>query len=163
MSVLRVSPLRLGALWVSLLLCGLCAQAAPPKDGAAGGPPKANNRVMSKNELRACVGQQIRMQTQLAEAEKNREELAVERRLLEAQGAALNDERAGVDRTNPEAVAAFVAKAQSHDKKVEDFQARVPLFNAKVDAVQAEKDAYTKACEGRRYLEDDLNDIKAGK
>jgi hypothetical protein len=29
--------------------------------------------------------------------------------------------------------------------------------------LQAERATYAKACEGRRYLEDDYKDIKAGK
>ena len=70
---------------------------------------------------------------------------------------------AALDRTNKEAVEAYVAKAQAHDKLIDSYEAQVPSFNAKVEALQAERAAYAKTCEGRRYLEDDYKDIKAGK
>lgn len=56
-----------------------------------------------------------------------------------------------------------MARAQAHDKRIDAYQARVPLFNAQVEALNGERTAYAKACEGRRYLEDDYKDVKAGK
>jgi hypothetical protein len=148
-----------------LLACMALATSAlhaAPREGSLGGG-KASGPVMSMAQLRACLAQQTRIQSQNDDTAKIQQQLVAERAEIERNEAALKDALAALDRTNKEAVEAHVAKAQAHDKLIDDYQARVPSFNAKVEALQSERAAYAKACEGRRYLEDDYKDIKAGK
>ncbi|HET7793339.1 MAG TPA: hypothetical protein VFL64_08130 [Rhizobacter sp.] len=144
------------------LVVSASSHAAPPREGTLGSG-KAGGPVMSMSQLRACLAQQSRIAGQSDEMVKAQQQLTADRTELERNGMALKDELAALDRTNKELVEAYVAKAQAHDKSIDDFEARVPAFNAKVEALQAERAGYAKACEGRRYLEDDYKDIKAGK
>jgi hypothetical protein len=163
--VCTASPRRLSA-WavVSLALAASSLHAAPPKprEGTLGGG-KGGGPIMSMAQLRSCVAQQSRIDTQNGEMVKQQQELASERAEIDRSAAALKEGMAALDRTNKEAVESYVARAQAHDKTIEAYEARVPTFNAKVEALQAERATYAKACEGRRYLEDDYKDIKAGK
>lgn len=147
-----------------LALAAASVLAAPPKprEGALGGG-KAGGPIMSMVQLRACVGQQNRIQAGNEEAAKVQQQLTAERAEIDGEAELLKKDLPGVDRTNQGAIDAYVARAQAHDKRIDAHEARVPLFNAQVEALNAERAAYAKACEGRRYLEDDYKDIKAGK
>lgn len=156
----------LGLLAVAgLTLPSATLHAAPPKprEATLGSGKAAGGPIMSMSQLRACVAQQTRIQGQDDETRKTQQQLAAERAEIDSGAAALKDGMATLDRTNKEAVEAYVAKAQAHDKLIDSYQARVSPFNAQVEALQAERAVYGKACEGRRYLEDDYKDIKAGK
>ena len=148
----------------SLALAAASLHAAPPKprEGSLGGG-KASGPIMSMAQLRACVAQQSRIQRQSDETTQTQQQMTAERAEIDRGAAALKDDLPGVDRTNKEAVEAYVARAQAHDKLIDSYQARVPPFNVQVEALNAERIAYAKACEGRRYLEDDYKDIMAGK
>jgi uncharacterized protein involved in exopolysaccharide biosynthesis len=148
---------------VGLALAGASAHAASPKREATLGGGKGSGPIMSMAQLRTCVAQQSRIQGQNDEMAKAQQQLTTDRAEIDRNSAALKDELAALDRTNEEAVKAYVAKAQAHDKVIDDYQARVPQFNTQVEALQAQRAAYAKDCEGRRYLEDDYKDIKAGK
>jgi hypothetical protein len=148
----------------SLALTGASVHAASPKREATLGGGKGSGPIMSMAQLRTCVAQQSRIEAQNNEMAKAQQQLTADRAEIERNSAALKDEMAALDRTNEEAVKAYVAKAQAHDKVIDDYQdARVPQFNTRVEALQAQRAAYAKDCEGRRYLEDDYKDIKAGK
>lgn len=146
-----------------LALTGASLHAASPKREATLGGGKGSGPIMSMAQLRSCVAQQSRIQVQNDEMAKAQQQLTTDRTEIDRNSTALKDEMATLDRTNEEAVKAYVAKAQAHDKVIDDYQARVPQFNTQVEALQAQRAVYAKDCEGRRYLEDDYKDIKAGK
>jgi len=60
-------------------------------------------------------------------------------------------------------VAAYNEQAQARDTQIDDYQARVTTFNARVEARQAERDAFAKNCNNRRYFEEDEIAIKKGR
>ena len=147
-----------------LALAGASLHAATPKPREATlGGGKGSGPIMSMAQLRACVAQQAGIQSQNEETAKTQAQLAADRAEIDRGAAALKEGMAVLDRTNKDDVEAYVAKAQAHDKLIDSYEARVPLFNAKVQALQAERASYLQACEGRRDLEDDYKDIKAGK
>jgi len=148
-----------------LVLAAASLHAAPPKprEGTLGSGKAAGGPIMSMAQLRACVAQQARIQTQDDDTRKTQQQLTTDRAAIDSGAAALKEGMATLDRTNKEAVEAYVAQAQAHDKLIDGYQARVSPFNAQVEALQAERAAFAKACDGRRYLEDDYKDIKAGK
>ncbi|MBC7956856.1 MAG: hypothetical protein H7Y33_13425 [Cytophagales bacterium] len=158
------STSRLLLLAAGLLLATTSLHAAPPKarEGTLGGG-KAGGPILSMAQLRACMAQDTRIQTQNEEAARLKQQMTNDREEIDRGAAALKADLASIDRSNKEAVEALVARAQAHDKSIESYQARVEPFNAHVQAVDAERAAYAKACQGRRYLEDDYKDIKAGK
>jgi hypothetical protein len=146
-----------------LLALAAGLHAAPPKKEATLGGGKGDGPIMQMNELRACIKQQARLQTHSEELVKAQADMKAERAAIDTESAAIKTELETVDRTNEEALKVVVERAKANDKRIDDYQARVPGFNAQVEAVQAERAAYAKSCEGRRYLEDDYKDIKAGK
>ncbi|MEO8153014.1 MAG: hypothetical protein ABI605_08090 [Rhizobacter sp.] len=149
---------------VSLALAGASLHAASPKprEGTLGGG-KASGPIMSMAQLRACVAQQSHIQVQADETAKTQKQLSTDRAEIDRSAAALKESMATLDRTNQEAVQVYVDRAKAHDKLIDTYEAAVPLFNTKAEALQTERADYAKACEGRRYLEDDYKDIKAGK
>ncbi len=151
-------------LLASLALACASLQAAPPKvrEGTLGGG-KASGPVMGMAQLRACVTQQKRIQGLNADTARTQQQMSADRASIDTEAQALKDAMAALDRTNKEAIEAYVARAQAHDKSIDTYQARVSPFNAQVETLQGERAGYAKACEGRRYLEDDYTDIKAGK
>jgi hypothetical protein len=155
---------RLMLLAAGLVLAVTTLQAAPPKsrEGTLGGG-KAGGPILSMAQLRSCMAQDARIQTQNEEVGKTKQQLTTDAEEIDRAAAVLKADLASIDRSNKEAVDALVARAQAHDKKIESYQERVEPFNARVQAIDAERAAYAKACHGRRYLEDDYKDIKAGK
>jgi chromosome segregation ATPase len=168
---MRRSPLsatlnrrRLQLLATAALLAATSLHAAPPKarEGTLGGG-KAGGPILSVAQLRACMAQQARMQSQEEEAARTRQQLSNEIADIDRAAEALKADLPGVDRTSQEAIDAYKARAAAHDKRVESYEERVPQFNAQVEALNAQRAAFAKSCDGRRYLEDDYKDIKAGK
>lgn len=156
----RLVPL----LAAGLTLAATSLHAAPPKarEGTLGGG-KAGGPILSMVQLRACMAQQARIQSQNDEATKAKLQLAADVADIDRGAGALKADLASLDRTNKEAVEAYVARAQAHDKSIDSYQERVPHFNTQVEALNEQRAAFAKACDGRRYLEDDHKDIKAGK
>jgi chromosome segregation ATPase len=148
---------------LSCVLVAAGAHAAPPKREATLGGGKGSGPIMSMAELRACMKRQAALKTQSDQAVRSQDEMKAERTAIDQASEAIKTDMEKLDRTSKEAVEAFVERAKAHDKRIDDYQARVPAFNEQVQALEAERAAYSKACDGRRYLEDDYKDIQAGK
>ena len=142
-------------------LCALLAQAAePPKV-----TPKAKPRplIMERSELRACMAQQDRIRELSAATVRERELLDKEKAELVAKGEALKAQLETLDRSDPVAVERYNAEATGRDQRIDAFEARMPPFNAKVEALAAERESLRSRCENRRYDELDEIQIKRGK
>ena len=139
------------------------AQAAdPPKEGSFG-KGKAGGPLLTRAELRDCMARQGRVRAQGDETIKLQAELDREKAEVTAMGAALKEQLAALDRTSTDAVAAYNLQAQAVDKRAGDYNALTPAFNAKLEALKNERDAFAKACENRRFDEKDEIAIKNGK
>jgi hypothetical protein len=161
-SIRMSSSLKLRITLVAVA-CAAGALHAAPREATLGGGKATGGPIMSMAQLRSCLAQQDRLKALSDEAVKAQEQMNADRLTIEREGNELRSAAATVDRTSKDAVDAYAARAQAHNSTVEAYQARVPAFNAKVESFQADKAAYAKACENRRYLEDDLKDIKSGK
>jgi chromosome segregation ATPase len=138
------------------------AQTAPAKQGRFG-QGKVSGPLLTRTELRACFAQQERIHSQGEVATREREVLDREKADLVRQGEALKEQLAALDRSSQEAVDKYNAQAAERDRLIDAFEARMPAFNAKVEALQAERDGFAKRCENRRYDELDEFAIKRGK
>jgi hypothetical protein len=160
------SPSRLSFV-LSFALCAFAlagaTHAAPPKREASFGSGKAGGPIMSMADLRACVKRQDALQVRNDAVAKVQDQMKADRAAIDQGSAAIKTDMEKLDRTSKEAVEAFVERAKAHDKRIDEYEARVPAFNEQVQALQTERAAFAKACEDRRYLEDDLKDIRAGK
>lgn len=134
--------------------------AAKPREGSLG---KGSGPLLTREQLRQCMAEQERVKQEGSAAAEAQAALAKERSEIDRLGAELDADRATLDRTSPAAVDGFNERARARDKRVADYLAATPLFNERVDKLDADKEAYRKACADRRYFEDDFDAIKAGK
>jgi hypothetical protein len=138
-------------------------QAKPQPKSASFGKGKADGPLLTRAQLRECLAQQGRVRTMSEATMKLQTALDADKAEITRLGTVLTDKLAALDRTSAEAVQAYNAEALARDQLIDAYNARTPEFNTKVDALQTERDAFTKNCENRNYDEDDEFAIKAGK
>lgn len=181
---------RLSCLTASFLLAaGVAAHAAEPAPPAA--PKKGNvlklngsktsgkpaGKLLTRDQLRQCLANQVVLKQQDAELVKAQAALDADKAAvakLDAeqaqQEAELQAERATVDLKDEAAVTAFNAKlAQRGDvegrrsQMVADYNAKLAPFNALVQSVNQSRDAWQAGCADRDYDEADYFAIQRGK
>ena len=159
------TPTHRGALLLTLILltAGTGHAADKPKKQGAFGTGKAVGAYLTRDQLRACMTQRDRATQVDAELKQEQAALADLKAQIADSGDALKLQLDVVDRASADAVAAYNEQAQARDKEIDDYQARVTAFNARVEARQAERDAFAKNCDNRRYFEEDEIAIKKGK
>jgi len=136
---------------------------ATPKKQGSFGNAKPGGPLLTRNELRACLLLQDRIRDGNAEATREREALEKEKAEIVQQGEALKVQLDTLDRSSQEAVDKYNAEAVGRDKRIDAFEARMGPFNQKVEALGADREAWSKGCENRRYDELDEAQIKRGK
>jgi len=139
------------------------AHAADPpkkKEGAFG---KGGGAFLSKEQLRSCLSQKDRIAQSDDDLLKERAALGGIKDELARSGEALKAKLEVLDRTSAEAVAAYNDEAKARDAQIDAYQKRVEGFNGRVEAAKPEREAYSKACDNRRFFEDDEIAIKKGK
>ena len=146
-----------------LLTAGTGHAADKPKKQGAFGTGKAVGAYLTRDQLRACLAQHAQTTRRDAALQQEQAALTNAKAEIARSGDVLKLQLEVVDRTQADAVAAYNEQAQARDQQIDDYQARVTAFNARVDARQAERDAYTKGCDNRRYFEEDEIAIKKGK
>jgi predicted nucleic acid-binding Zn-ribbon protein len=145
------------------LLIAIAGHAADkPKEASFGGG-KGSGAFLTRNQLRDCMAQQAKVKQTQADMVALQDKLAADKAEIGKTGETLKADLEALDRTNPEAVSAYNERAVARDKRIDEYQQQVDQFNARVDPVRAERDAFSKACENRRYFEDDEIAIRKGK
>jgi len=155
------TPFR--ALLATALLIAVSSHAADkPKEATFGGG-KAGGAFLTRNQLRDCMAQQGKVKQQQAEMLTLQDKLNTDKVEIGKTGETLKADLEALDRTSPDAVNAYNERAVARDKKIDEYQQQVDQFNGRVDGVRAEREAFSKACENRRYFEDDEAAIRKGK
>ena len=155
----RTHPLHL-LLAAALMLAANADAADKP---ASFGKGKATGPLLTRAQLRECLAQQGRIVALSEEAQKLQTGLAADKAGIAQLDAAHKDKLAALDRTSAEAVEAYNGEALLLDKMIDDYNGRTPAFNAKVDALKAERDSFAKGCDNRNYDESDEAAIRKGK
>ena len=152
------------AAWLAALSLAMpCVQAADKPKESSFGKGKASGPLLTRAQLRDCMARQERVRAQTDETFKLQSVLEQDKAEIAKSGAALKEQFAALDRGNAEAVDAYNAQALARDKLIDDYEARTPPFNAKVESLQLERAAFAKGCENRRFDEVDEIAIKNGK
>jgi chromosome segregation ATPase len=133
-----------------------------PKEASFGGG-KGSGAFLTRNQLRDCMAQQTKVKQTQAEMLALQEKLNADKAEIGKTGETLKADLEALDRTSAEAVNAYNERAVARDKKIDEYQQQVDQFNSRVDPVRAEREAFSKACENRRYFEDDEIAIRKGK
>lgn len=150
-------------LLASVLLIAISSHAADkPKEATFGGG-KGSGAFLTKNQLRDCMAQQAKVKQTSADMQAMQDKMNADKADIGKTGETLKADLEALDRTSPEAVNAYNERAVARDKRIDEYQQQVDQFNGRVDAVRAEREAFSKACENRRYFEDDEIAIRKGK
>jgi len=150
---------------LALLVAAACAvsPAVAQKREGSFGKGRPGGPLLKPAELRDCLARQDRIRAATDETEQQQTRLKADRTEIDRLAGSLKEQAETLDRKNAEAVAAYNAQAEQRDKLIDTYQEAVPAFNAKVEALKAEQAAFARACEGRRYDEDDAAAIRKGR
>jgi hypothetical protein len=165
-AIMRITRYRalIPTLLTSMLLAAAGAHAAdPPKKEGAFGSGKSGGAYLTRNELRVCLARQTRVAQQDSEMQKEQSTLAATKAEIARSGEQLKERLDNLDRTSIDAVTAYNEAAEARDKQIDAYQTRVTAFNTQVEALKAEREAFGKGCDNRRYFEEDEIAIKKGK
>jgi len=133
---------------------------AKPKEGSLG---KGTGELLTIDQLRRCLADQDRNKQETADLAQAQRAIEKDRADIERLGAELEADKATLDLTNEAAVNAYNERARARTRMIEAFKAAAPGFNARVDKLAADKQAFTTDCADKRYFEEDYNAILAGK
>jgi hypothetical protein len=156
--ILRAPAAALAALLVAVAF-GAPLALAQKRQGAFGKAPPGS-AILKPAELRDCLQRQGRIRAATDETVQQQAKMQADRAEIDRLGAGLKEQAATLDRKSSDAVGAYNAQAQSRDELIDRYEASVPTFNAKVEALQADRAAFAKSCEGRRYDEDEAAEIR---
>jgi hypothetical protein len=159
---MRNPTLKLALLACALLACAAGQAADNPKESSfgkakVGGPP------LTREQLRQCLAQQSQVKSLDAELATQQTTLASDKAAIVRSGEVLAEQGAALDRTQPDAVAAYNERVLARDKAIDELQARGAQFNTRVGEMQAQREAFAKACNGRSFFETDEIAIQKGK
>jgi hypothetical protein len=146
---------------LALCLAALAATIAWAADPAL--KTGSKSPLLTREELRACMNTKASLDQQREQVEQMKAGLDAEKTDIESEGSALKERLAALDRTNKDLVEQFVESNNAHDKRIDAYSARSSTFNAKVDTLLADREAYKRDCENRRFDERDERAIKSGK
>ena len=120
-------------------------------------PPQG--RVLTPAQLKDCMAQQARVERDAADSERERTAIEALKNQLKASGPVLDSALATLDRSDPAAVEAHNARVKERDAQIDGYEARVAAYNGRAEGLKTTRDAWVKACDGRRYDERDLQDL----
>lgn len=158
-------PALLSALVFSLPVAAVAAdKPASPKPGAERAfGTNAKGPLLTRDELRSCFAQQDQLRAENEDIGRQRAVREAERDALVKSGEALKADLAALDRTSAEAVEQYNAKAAARDKAIDEHQTGATAFNQRIEAFNARKIGFDKACGNRRYDEADEAAIRKGR
>ncbi len=113
--------------------------------------------------MRECLAQQQSLRSRADEAERKQAALTASKAEIDRLGTTLKEQLDSLDRTSADAIAAYNAQAAARDKMIDQYQEGVPAFNTEVEALKADRAVHAKACENKRYDENDEIMIRKGK
>lgn len=127
------------------------------------GSGKGAGPLLTRAELRECLAIEAKVVEATPAAARDREQLEKEKAELIRQGDALKAELETLDRTSAEAIEAYRAKVLARDKAIDEFDARSDAFNARVGALDTDRNAFRQRCENRRFDQADEAAIRKAK
>ena len=140
---------------------------APAKAGSGvaslGGGAGNEQPILSRNQLRECLAQQDKLHAAETDIVAQQRDMDAEKADITQRGQALQAELAALDRTSEPAVQAYNARAVEHERRIDAYNARSKPFNERVEELKTQRAGWASDCSNRRYMENDLIIIKAGR
>jgi hypothetical protein len=123
----------------------------------------AGDRILTRDELRACFKQRDDLKVQRDALDRERSKLDAERADLVKEGATLKEVFDALDRTSQEAVDDYNAKAKLRDAGVDAWNVRNGAAKERDKAFEETHSGWRKNCNERRYREEDEAALRKGK
>ncbi|MGH6612262.1 MAG: hypothetical protein ACRECQ_18615 [Burkholderiaceae bacterium] len=133
-----------------------------PREATLGGG-SGSGPMLTREQLRECLVEQDELKTARDRLARETQQIDAEKAEIAGASAALKDEEGKLDKTNADAVKAYVEKAQAHDQRIDAWNAKLPAVNERVRGLQERNDKWRGSCADRRYKEDDLILLQARK
>jgi hypothetical protein len=140
-----------------------CRRQQAARDQARAAKPAPTPLLLSPAQLRDCLAQQQALRSRSDETERKQAALTASKAEIDRLGTTLKQQLDTLDRTSADAIAAYNAQAAARDKMIDQYQEGVPAYNTEVETLKADRAAYAKACENKRYDENDEIMIRKGK
>jgi hypothetical protein len=146
---------------IALALAWPLAHAQSPSKPASPAPAtksfggKPGSKLLTREELRACLALREQVKASGPELERDKAELQREKAALQEAGDALKTEREAQERSRQEATSAFRAKGDAHAQRIDAFNARA------AELAELEKQGRGNRAERlRKALESEHADLK---
>lgn len=127
------------------------------------GQGKTTGKLLTRNELRECLAQEVRVKALSDEAVALQSALDADKVEITKRGEELKSALGTLDRTSQDAIDTYKAKGAEQDQRIEAYNAKLPSYNTKVQAMQEERTNFVKNCADRPYDEGDYFAIQRGK
>jgi chromosome segregation ATPase len=150
-------PLRAALVAVFLLATAgassrLLAADAPPKKAAAK-PTQGKANVMTRDELRACMDEQDRLQEVLQQVQRDNTALDAQQADIKKLDAEIEKKRAGLDPADAAGQQVLVAEFARRDEQVAAFNAQLRSLNEQSRSLNERRAAWLAKCDGRNFDE----------
>jgi hypothetical protein len=163
-STIGVVLLGAATLWAAAAMAQSSPTMVTPGDGTGSlGSGKATAKLLTRDELRACLATQAKQKKEREALVQREKALDGEKPEIVAEGDAIKAARETLDRTSEDAIKAFNQRVLDHDARVNDHNKRNRALITDATAWQAASDQWKTQCGDRRYREDDEIAIKRGK
>ncbi|MEO5698089.1 MAG: hypothetical protein ABIQ60_13260 [Burkholderiaceae bacterium] len=146
---------------LTLPVAGVAADKA--KTGRGFGTAAATGAYLTRDELRACLGQQTQLREHDAALLADKTAIAARRDEIATSGTALKARFEILDRSDAAAVASFNEQTLARDAQIEAYGADVAAYNTRAGAFGVEREVFAKVCGNRRFFDEDEAAIKQGK
>ena len=118
------------------------------------GTGKAGDKILTREELRACFAMQEQLKGRGPELEREKAQLQQEKTSLAQAGEALKAEKDTLERTREQSAAPFRAKADEHGRRIADFNRKAAelaeLEKSKRQSDRAERERVRQAHDAER-------------
>ena len=156
----RWLPLVATAFAALLITQPAAAQDAASKKGAVKSTPKNKANLMTRDELRACMNEQDRLQGIRVTVEQGQTALEQQKSRVQAMDADLQKKAAALDPADEAARKALEEEAAKRDQAADDYNARLAGLREQSRSFDSGRQAWLENCTTKDYDEMDEAAIK---
>ena len=119
--------------------------------------------VLSREQLRSCVRQQNRLNSDSVQLEQMESRLKQKLSELERFEQTISQREPFIDRYSQESVDSFNTLITKQRKLVSSYNEDLPTYNAQVDKYKILQQSFNTTCAGQYYYEDDMQAVISDK
>jgi cell division protein FtsB len=136
---------------------------AKKKGEASLGAGTATGKLLTRQELRECIARRDALRTTRTDVEQRNDTLKRDLDALNTESAQLKTERETLDLTSADGVAAYNARVEARNGRIDAWDARNADLRKEADALNTEQSLWDLECGNRRYREEDEIALRKGK